>query len=122
MTVSVSAFRIKFPAFASTITYPDTIVEDRLEEAIDQVNLDWFGTRADKATYYLTAHLLVFNGGGVGVSGAPVSSVTAGSASITYAVGSVVTGDPLMATSYGREYMRLMRLCGPAATTVWQGC
>lgn len=69
----------------------------------------------------LAAHFLVFNGGGVGVTGAPVSSVSAGSASISYAVGSQLDS-ALMSTSYGREFKRLMKICGPAMNTVFNDC
>lgn len=120
MTVDVASFRTKFPQFASTTVYPNDLVDDRIQEATSQVSEDWFGDDYDLAIYYLSAHLLVYNSGGSGVSGAPVSSVTAGSASVTYAVSAPSSGgSEFDATSFGRRYKYLERSRGPGMTPIF---
>lgn len=118
MSVTVAGLRVKFPQFASTATYPDVLVDDRIQDAISQISEDYFGDLYDQAIYCLAAHEIVFLSGGLG-SGYPVSSVSAGDASVGFAIPQNLSRSELNATTFGRQFMRLRRLCGPAATTGW---
>lgn len=120
----LAEFRLEFPEFSNTTTYPDTFVDRRLIQAWSRINEEFFGEQASYAHGYLTAHLLkkfppaTVGGGTVSPE---VKSVTAGRASITY-VTSVEAGammtTGLESTEYGRMYLEIVdRLPHPYVTT-----
>lgn len=67
--------------------------------------------RAKSAARYLAAHkgTLLKRGGG----GAPLQSVSMGGVSKTYAVSMAADASVLRSTSYGQEYLRLLKLYAP---------
>lgn len=119
-------FRASFPEFASTSDYPDALINFWLTLSVELVSVDRFGASYEHALGLLTAHNLVMargnvlasSGGGVpgGASGA-VASKSVGSVSVSYDnVGAAVVGSGQYGqTTYGRQYMQLVRLFG-------QGC
>lgn len=89
-------------------------------------------TKANIAQRYLAAHIAsglttsTAPGSGVGGAAGPLSSVTVGSVSKTFRTGSNVDsvssiGAAFMGTSYGREYLRLVRTWCPRIVLA-QGC
>lgn len=100
--------------------------EVALRNARLNIALDIFGTqeRANMASAFLAAHfatrMLFALGGAGGITGAdgPLSSITVGSVSKTYATATNFAGasaglGDYMTTPYGREYARLLRIYGP---------
>ena len=121
-----ASFRASFPEFASTSDYPDSLVNFWLTLSVELVSTDRFGASYEHALGLLTAHNLVMARGNVlastgsgvpgGASGA-VASKAVGSVSVSYDnTGSSVAGAGQYGqTTYGRQYMQLVRLFG-------QGC
>lgn len=102
-----------YPAFAA-------VDPDRIQAFLDMADRrigtgSAFGARREDALGLLTAHLLTVTDASSGGGGGPIQSVTAGSASITYGSSSGSGAGGLGATGYGREYLELVRLCGPGA-------
>lgn len=118
MAITLSAFRVRFPQFASVTEYPGALLDSILQEASRSVSIAFFGARADDAHAYLAAHLATTTivGAGSG-SAAGVKSVSAGSVSITYADAAAGADNDYASTSYGRAYQRLIKLGGRARTT-----
>lgn len=122
MSFTIAEFRARFPQFASATTYPDTLIDSVIQEAERRINFTFFGSRADDAWRYLTAHLLATTGtAAVGASSSMASSgvrsVTAGSVSISYGeTSSSSSGSSTRfdSTAYGREYQALIKLLGGA--------
>ena len=110
MALTIAAFRERWTAFANATTYPDTYVDLVLQEALRRINADYFRNRADDAQGYLTAHLIEVKRP---QRGAGVQSVSAGPASITYFP--PTTRKALETTSYGLEYLALLKSVGPAS-------
>jgi hypothetical protein len=108
MAVTLATFQTRFPQFAAT---DPVLVELILAEALARINPTWHGARADNAQAYLAAHLLEMTSG---PRGSGVASVSAGQASISYWATSVVEAEDLLLTSYGRLYLKLIKLQGPA--------
>lgn len=126
MTIDVDIFRQRLPAFANTTRWPNELVDVKIAEAGRSVSSRFFGTRYDDALVYMTGHLLTLDGGASAVGGAatagPVSSVTAGSVTVSYGSsgGSGAGGSsPLDATAYGREYRRIVKSIGGARLASW---
>lgn len=108
MALTLATFQARFPQFALS---DPVLVELILTEALARINPTWHGNRADTAQGYLAAHLLEMT---TGSRGAGVASVSAGQASISYWATSVVEPEDLLITSYGRLYLKLIKLQGPA--------
>lgn len=106
MAVTPEAVRALAPEF-------DTLADERIELFIAQaerrVNRAAWGVRADDGVMYLTAHLLTQSKKGAGAAPGPVSSVSVGEVSQSYAVSSDLQGS-LGATHYGREFLELRGL------------
>lgn len=84
--------------------------------AAEDVNREFFGTRADRATAYLAAHMLARSAASSSAAGA-VTSEKVGDVSVSYAVNSAAGAADLATTSYGSEFVRLRKACykGPFA-------
>lgn len=114
MAVDVAGFRVRFPEFASTVTYPDARVQVMLDDAALQINRGLWGIKADLGTYYLAAHGLAFDtsvGSGISAFG-QVTQESVGQISRSYGSNSAVVsaGDTDLAmTKYGMLYLRLKR-------------
>ena len=122
MALLVSEFRERFPPFADAQRFSDAYISIKLDEAVELMDLDYFGDRFDSAQGYLTAHLLesmAVAAGSSGVAG-EVSSITAGPASITYSNSAGKTGGSsgageLNSTAYGRRFLEYL---GPGVMVV----
>lgn len=68
-----------------------------------------WGTLADPATAYLTAHMLALAKRGVGGASGPVTSSKVGELSRGYADLTALLKSELAATVYGAEYLRMRR-------------
>ena len=105
--VDVAAFKARFPQFADV----DAVLVDQvLLEAQRRVPPTCLGDRYADAHLYLSAHVLTMTGASHGEG---VSTVKAGSASISYAVADGINS--LKSTGYGKMYADLIQLCGPGA-------
>ncbi|MFB2832945.1 DUF4054 domain-containing protein [Floridanema evergladense] len=108
--ITYSEFVIDFPEFADTTKYPQARVERAIARASTQVDNE-LGL-ASELIGQLTAHLLAIGTpgtiGGAG-TGAISSLSVSGEYSVTYAGETQATGsNPLNATPYGREFLRLL--------------
>jgi hypothetical protein len=107
--LTLAEFRLDYPAFADLTAFPDAFVDRALQRAGRRVSEDGFGELLNDAHGLLTAHLLEYlsiqRGGGA-------QSVTAGSVSVTFPAAFGVRG--LEMTSYGKEFIELVNLMGPA--------
>lgn len=88
---------------------PDERIQFFINQAERRVNRDAWGARADDGVTYLTAHLVTQAGKGAGADPGPVSSVSVGEVSQSYAVPSDLQGS-LGATHYGREFLEMRGL------------
>lgn len=92
--------------FAELADVPGEKVERFIGMAERRVSRDAWGARADDGVMYLAAHLLTQSEKGAGAAPGPVSSVSVGEVSQSYAVPSDLQGS-LGATHYGREFLEL---------------
>lgn len=119
MSLLAADFLILFPQFAAV---DPTMLDRYLQTASRRINETYFGSRADDAHGFLTAHLLSVGptgAAGGGGSGGPIQSITAGNASITYAVAAAAMSTAALGrTVYGQEYLELVFLAGPGATVL----
>lgn len=101
------------PAFADETKYPSLYVQLMLDAAWRRISEEYLDTLADDAHVFLTAHLITATsrdrGGGV-------QSVSAGPISVSYFAGYGERG--LNSTSYGREYLEIVKARGPGAMVV----
>ncbi len=124
MTVTVASFRVDFPEFASTTTYPDATVSFWLNASAMLLSADRWGDLLDLGTELFMAHNLALaakdtisasRGGVPGTSTGIVSAKSVGAVSTSYDVASVALdkGGAWNLTSYGIRYLQLARLIGP---------
>lgn len=89
------------PVWAAAVGYA-------LADAETQIDDERWGAQTEYAHVLLTAHILAtrFPLSGVGISGggAPVSSMSAGEISASYAVRSIGDADRHSSTSYGQDF------------------
>lgn len=119
--------KARFPEF---VPVSDALINLLLEEAIPQVGETWVERDRKPATLYLVAHMLAMEGepgrtntgNGIGSSG-PMRRRKVGDTEVEFAAyggnlrgGTTATG--FAATSYGQQYLRLMRLNFPAIGVV----
>jgi len=121
MTVTIAAFRARFPEFTDDVSYPD----ERIEIFIEDSQLIYMGTDEkrwkDKYNYaqaYLVAHLLITaeasEAGDSSVKVGPVSSKSAGGVSVTRAVATKNRSDGddfYMGTVYGQRFLMTRNVC-----------
>ena len=124
MALDLTAFRARFPEYADDTAYTDPYVQVFIDDALEDVNQTKFKESiADRITAYLAAHYLTIGeltkAGNAG-STAPVSSQTVGEVSVTYAVNNSEKGSDAYynATSYGQQYMTLLRRYCPGIITL----
>lgn len=109
----------------------DSLTDPRVQFYIDladlEINEDAWGSRAKAAEMLLTCHKMVVmgalnsgQGAGSSASGA-VQAVSVGDVSVTYASDSASDPSDLNASSYGREYARMVRLAAIGGA-VLNGC
>lgn len=105
MAVTPQQLRDLAPELA---TVPDGRLCLFIQQAERRVNRAAWGVRADDGVMYLAAHLAIQAGKGASAPVGPVSSVSVGEVSQSFAV--APDGGSLSATSYGQEYLSLSRL------------
>ncbi len=108
MSVSASDITTRFSEFAAVAT---ATIDLAITDATLSVNRARWGDKADLATVYLAAHLLV-NGGwgaGAGAAGAVIKKKV-GDLDKTFAAPTIATTDSeLGITKYGRLFLRLRK-------------
>lgn len=124
--MDIPQFRLDFPEFADAAVYTNSNIAFWSIIAEANTSEEVFGTIYNQAVELYTAHSLVLSqeslrqssfGGIPGGSGGAQSSKSVGSGSVSYATGiaSEVDAGHWNQTSYGRQYISLVRLYG-------QGC
>lgn len=107
MTVVAQDIRDTFSEFAGS---SDALINRWLAQAERRINATQWGTKADDATLWLTAHLLkiecMIRSGGTPAAGA-VSQQKVGDLSVSYAVPAKLGNSFLAATAYGQQYLQL---------------
>lgn len=119
LPVSVDAVKAVCPEFNAVA---NSVVQAYIDMADSEISEDDWGSRASRAEIVLTAHLMTVAGvlnsssqTGGNVTG-PVSSVSVGDVSVTYAATSSLAiqiqnlDASLASTKYGQEYARLVKL------------
>ena len=123
MSFEKSAFRVAFPEFTSTDTYPDVMLDYWSGIARLQVNEIRFGDLYGHGVYLFVAHNCVLqaqsvsasDGGGTpGQQSGAIASKSVGSASISYDTASTMLPNAghWNSTQYGRMFAQLMRTIG----------
>lgn len=123
MTVTVSSFRIDFPAFTDTAAYPDASVAFWLGLASKSLSPDRWGELLDYGTELFVAHNLALDaqankaaaaGGVPGVASGLTSSKTVDKVSVSYdtASAAIEGAGNWNLTTYGQRYVQLARLVG----------
>jgi hypothetical protein len=123
MTATVPAFRIQFPEFSSTESYPDPMVTSWLTVASRFVNQERWGDSTDFGIYLHAAHNLTIAaknqqavefGGAPGQSAGAMTSKSAAGVSAGYDFASVKEEGAgwWNETSYGRQFYRLSQMMG----------
>ena len=109
MTLAIEDFVDRFPEFSSL---DPAIINRKLDEAARRISFTYLYPRGDDAHGYLTAHLLATSpgAGGTGGAGGQISSVTAGRVTVNYGSSTGASASSLEDTSYGREYLEIVRL------------
>lgn len=126
--VSPAQFKVRYPEFNSVA---DPIVQQALDDADEEINVDVWGTRAVKGESALAAHKLVTSGAlndpnATGIQGSgPVQNMKVGDVSLSFDVNAIARAVDtqgldmgLATTKYGLEYTRLLKslACGGAVT------
>jgi hypothetical protein len=123
-TPTVSGFKARFPEFEA-LGISDPTIQACLDDAIDHLNEESWGSCYERAVYYYTAHTLTINQRrteaviGAGLTGAagtagPVTSSGADGLSVSFAAPKASEGDGddwYRQTSYGQEYLALGSEC-----------
>ena len=84
--------------------------------AAEEVNREFFGTKADRATALKAAHMLSMSARGSNAGA--VTSERLGDMAVSYAQPVSTSGNELLTTSYGAEFIRLMKTCHPGPFSV----
>lgn len=129
----IAEFRARYPQFADTAVWPDSVVSAALCEADAQTGSSRWGAYQDdchntkqRGMFFYAAHLLTVyypNGGNQTPSSDPTwgwNSKSLGDASVSYDTGSSNLSPYnawLMSTLYGQQFYRLMKFVsiGPIA-------
>jgi len=111
-TTTPDNFRVRFPEFSDTGTYPDVRIELFIDDATTLVNTKC--PNSDLMISYLTAHLLTIAtqtkaGDTSTVKG--VASESVGDVSVSYGTSSGTPEDEFYKTLYGQRYLDLRKNC-----------
>ena len=92
-------------------TVQDSTIELFIGEATGDLNPRYFRDKLDRAIKYLAAHMSYTNSGiSKDVTGSEISSKKVGDLAVSYKTSSKGE-NPLMATRWGKEYLRIRRSC-----------
>ncbi len=115
MSVSIATFRTRFPELTEEL-FPDDRVTLALDDALLQMNVYVWGTKADLGQAYLAAHLLCIEGDAFGgVGGGALGALTqesVGDVSRSFSVPGVSITDSdrdLTWTKYGVVFSRMKK-------------
>ncbi len=117
------AFRAAFPEFASTVTYPDAMLDFWLTVAGGYVDaIVWDALYTAGMSLCLAHHLVIAHNNSAGDPGASglISSQSAGDVSVSYDTNAASEdkAGQWNLTSYGKQYIRMARLIGGVATYI----
>jgi hypothetical protein len=118
-------FKAAFPVFAAE---DDAVIQRHINRSPPYFNVsEWRGLYTDAlgnwvAHYVVMEHIETANGT-TGKDASLATSKTVGRVSVSYSdkVLDLQAKDPFMRTTYGREYLRLLRLAGTGAVMVISG-
>lgn len=121
--IDPASFRIRFPEYSDDKTYPDSLIQLHIDDALEDVSQTKFKeTIANRITSYLAAHYLTIalnaQAGNQG-SVAPVSSQAVGEISVSYGVNNYDKGSDAYfnSTVYGQQYKTLLKRYCPGMIT-----
>ena len=98
------------PEFA---TLGDTVAQGFLDDALDEINMDVWDDKVERAQALLAAHQMSVAHPELATPAGPVLGECVGGVSATYAVGKSVADEQGYELSrHGREYLRLLRQLG----------
>jgi hypothetical protein len=123
MTVTAASFRVDFPLFVSTVTYPDASVTFYINLAVTLLNPDRWGESLDYGTELMVAHFLTLDamsatGMGIGgLAGTAIGVLSGGSVDkVSYTKDVESAMEPNAGhwnmTTYGLIFIRLLRMFG----------
>ncbi len=117
MAVTIPQFRTRFPEFGGE---SDARIQLYLDDAGLEINDDQWGVLADRGHLYLAAHftfLACKREAGEDVDPGQIKSEQVGEVRQSYAVsepGADNMNQELYVTPYGKEYLRLRKMCFPS--------
>lgn len=132
MTISVAQFRVDYPEFGSTVSYPNSQVSYWLEVAYSMLNAGRWGRQLDIGAELFIAHHVAIeakamaesaNGGIPGTQVGPVNSKSVDKVSMGYDTGAGIqegAGHWNM-TIYGTRFIRLARMFGAGPVQIGIG-
>lgn len=104
MAVTPSDIKTLFPEFAS-------VSADRIQAWIDiaecRINREAWGSKADIGVKFLTAHFTKFGESSGALGAGPVTSISVGELSKSFATPGSLSESAFGSTSYGREFLEL---------------
>lgn len=117
MTVTAAKFRADFPEFASTVSYPDSMVNFWLGFAAKLLLSDRWADMLDYGIELMTAHNVVIakrNAATPGAIAAPVASKSVDKVSVSYNTNAIVLENAghWGGTTYGIQFLQLARMVG----------
>lgn len=113
--MTIATFRSDFPAFASTVTYPDAMIMFWSGIAEAQVALDrWGDIRTQAVELYTAHHLIIAADGNIGKQTGIQSSKAVGDVSVGYdtQLSGELNAGHWNLTTYGKMFIRLARMYG----------
>lgn len=99
---TLAQLKTRYPELSGSDAYLQAVLDD----ATLDVSVQVFGADTERAILALAAHYAVGTSG-INAGAGAVQSVSAGSASVTYAAGAYSRSD-FNSTGYGAEYARLL--------------
>ena len=116
MTVTAQSMKLLFSEFEDT---EDHVIQFALDRAARLVDDTWNETDAVLAQSFLAAHYLAIQQSSADVGGRIITSESIGIISTSYgsATGGAASDVPMKATSYGQEYLSLLRRNRPCVAT-----
>jgi hypothetical protein len=125
---AIAQFRIDFPEFADDAVYTDNIITYWSNLAIKLISETRWGDAYVDGINLFVAHNITLQvqdikatgGGGIPGSSGAVASKSVGQASKSYDTGnsSIKNGGDWNSTSYGKRYLKLVRLFGTGMVVV----
>jgi len=123
MSLTPAQFRSDFPEFASTVTYPDALINTWLTVAASLVNPSRWAELTNLGMELVTAHHLVMSqrdqaaaavGGTPGELKGPTASKSVDKVSVSYNAGAAILTDAgfWALSSYGIRFLTLARAMG----------